>query len=138
MKVALEEIYQKPAISYPKNKDYTNAYKYQTNYAVFKDSLYNIENKTALSKIQFDFELSKKDGELALNAEELNSEKQARLGITITLIIILASAFVIYRYYLESLKTNNILYKLKSMKRYIHLLLFRLTANYFFIFPHPG
>ncbi len=112
--IELQDIYKELAAAYSKNKDYTNAFAYQTKYSDFKDVLYNIENKKKLNKIQFDFELSKKDGELALNAEKLKSEKQARMGITITLGIILASAFVIYRYYLKSLKTNKILDKQKD------------------------
>ena len=112
--IELLEIYQELASAYSKNKDYTNAFTYQTKYVEYKDELYNIENKKKLNKIQFDFELSKKDGELALNEEKLKSEKQARLGITITLGIMIASAFVIYRYYLKSLKTNKILDKQKD------------------------
>ena len=112
--VELQDIYRDLAAAYSENKDYNNAFTYQTKYAEFKDLLYNIENKTKLNQIQFDFDLSKKDGELALNEEKLKSEKQARLGITITLGIIMASAFVIYRYYLKSLKTNKILDKQKD------------------------
>lgn len=114
VKIELKDIYKDMAIAYSRNKDYNNAFTYQTLYSNFKDTLYDIESKKKLNKIQFDFELSKKDGELALNAEKLKSEKQARLGITITLGIIMASAFVIYRYYLKSLKTNKILDKQKD------------------------
>jgi class 3 adenylate cyclase/Tfp pilus assembly protein PilF len=112
--IELLEIYQELAAAYSTNKDYTNAFTYQEKYSKYKDDLYNIENKKKLNKIQFDFDLSKKDGELALNEEKLKSEKQARLGITITLGIMIASAFVIYRYYLKSLKTNKILDKQKD------------------------
>lgn len=112
--IELKDIYQDMAIAFSKNKDYSNAFIYQTLYSNFKDTLYDIESKKKLNKIQFDFELSKKDGELALNAEKLKSEQQARLGVTITLGIILVSAFVIYRYYLKSLKTNKILDKQKD------------------------
>jgi class 3 adenylate cyclase len=112
--VELQDIYRDLAASYSENKDYNNAFTYQKKYAEFKDLLYNVENKTKLNQIQFDFELSKKDGELALNEEKLKSEKQARLGITITLGIMIASAFVIYRYYLKSLKTNKILEEQKD------------------------
>jgi class 3 adenylate cyclase len=112
--VELQDIYKELAVAYEKNKDYANAFAYQTKYSEFRDELYDIENKKKLNKIQFDFDLSKKDGELALNQEKLNSEKQARTGVTITLGIILMSAFVIYRYYLKSLKTNKILDKQKD------------------------
>lgn len=112
--VELKDIYRDMAIAYAKTKDYSNAFTYQTYYSNFKDTLYTIESKRKLGQIQFDFELSKKDGELALNAEKLKSEKQARTGVTITMVIVLISAFIIYRYYLKSQKTNKILDKQKD------------------------
>ena len=55
------------AIAYSKKNDFSNAFFYQSLYSDIKDTLYNIESKKKLNQLQFDFELSKKEGELPGN-----------------------------------------------------------------------
>ena len=111
IKVELKDLYQEMASAYSKNKDFSNAYLYKTLYADVKDTLYNIETKKKLNQLQFDFELSKKEGEIVLKEAKIKSEKQARMGVTIGLGLLLIIAFIIYRNYLQKVKVNKILDK---------------------------
>ncbi len=109
--IELKDLYQEMASAYSLNRDYTNAYQFQTKYANIKDTLYNIESKKRLNQLQFDFELSKKEGEISLQQAKIQSEKQARTATTIGLGLILVIAIIIYRNYLQKSKTNSILDK---------------------------
>ncbi len=109
LKIELKDLYQDMAAAYSKNKDYPNAFLYQSLYSGIKDTLYNIESKKKLNQLQFDFELSKKEGELVLKEAKIKSAKQARNGVTIGLALIVIIAFIIYRNYLQKAKTNKIL-----------------------------
>jgi class 3 adenylate cyclase len=114
VKVELKDLYQSMATAYSKNKDFSNAYFYKSLYADVKDTLYDIETKKKLNQLQFDFELSKKEGEIVLKEARIKSEKQARTGVTIGLGLLLIIAFSIYRNYLQKAKTNKILDKQKD------------------------
>ena len=121
VKVELKDLYQDMASAYSQNKDFANAYLYKSLYADTKDTLYNIETKKKLNQLQFDFELSKKEGELVLKEAKLKSEKLVRTGMTVGLGLILIIAFIIYRNYLQKSKINRILDKQKDQIE--HLLL---------------
>lgn len=112
--VELIDLYKEMATAYSQSKDYPSAFDYQVRYSDIKDSLYSIESRKRLNQLQFDFELSKKEGELVLKEAMLKSEKQARIGVTITLGLIAAFSFIIYRSYLKQSKTNKILDKQKE------------------------
>ena len=114
LKIELKDIYKDLATAYSKANDYSNAFLYQTQYATIKDTLYNIESKKKLNQLQFDFELSKKEGEIVLKEARIKSEKQARYGVTIGLGLLLFIAVIIYRNYLQKAKTNKILDKQKD------------------------
>jgi class 3 adenylate cyclase len=109
VKPELRFVYQSLAAVYARQGDYSNAFRYQTLNTNLKDTLYNIESKKQLNQLQFDFELEKKEAELKLQDEKLRNEKQARTGITITVVILLLGALIIYRGYLQKLKINRIL-----------------------------
>jgi class 3 adenylate cyclase len=108
-------------LAYSKDKNYSDAFLYQALYSDIKDTLYNIESKKKLNQLQFDFELSKKQVELNLKEARIKSERQARLGVTGGLILILIIAFIIYRNYLQKTRINKILDKQKDQIE--HLLL---------------
>jgi len=114
VKPELSDLYQSMADMYAANGDFRNAFTYETQYSALKDSLYSIETKKQLNQLQFDFELSKKEAELSLNTERLRREKQARNGITVTLLILLIGAIIIYRSYLQKARINKILDKQKE------------------------
>ena len=128
LKIELKDLYKEMAAAYSKNKDYSNAFAYQALYSDIKDTLYNIESKKKLNQLQFDFELSKKEVELSRKQVEINlkearikSEKQARIGVTIGLGLLLIIAFIIYRNSLQKSRINKILDKQKDQIE--HLLL---------------
>ncbi len=110
-KVELKSLYQNMAEAYAKNQNFEEAFKYQTLYANLKDSLYADDTKSELTRLQTNFELSQKDAQIALKDAKLKTEKQARMGITITLVILLIGSIIIYRNYLDKVKTNKILDK---------------------------
>jgi adenylate cyclase len=114
LKIELKDIYKDLASAYSKANDFSNAFLYQTQYAVIKDTLYNIESKKKLNQLQFDFELSKKQGEIVLKEAKIKSEKQARYGVTVGLGLLLLIIVIIYRNYLQKSKTNKILDKQKD------------------------
>ncbi len=114
VKVELKDLYKEMASAYSKTGDFSNAYLYQSLYTDMKDSIYNIDNKKKLNQLQFDFELSKKEGELVLKEAKIKSEKQARMGVTIGLGLLLIIIFIVYRNYLQKSKTNKILDKQKD------------------------
>jgi class 3 adenylate cyclase/Tfp pilus assembly protein PilF len=114
VKPELKFLYETMSKIYADKGDFRNAYTYGTKYAQLKDSLYNIESKLKLNQLQFDFELSKKETELSLQNERLKSEKQARIGITVTLSILLLGSILIYRSYLQKARINKVLDKQKE------------------------
>ena len=133
LKIELQDLYQNMAIAYSKRKDFSNAFLYQSKYADIRDTLYDIESKKKLNQFQFDYELSKKEGELSRKQVELNlkearikSEKQARIGVTIGLGLLLIIAFIIYRNSLQKSRINKILDKQKAQ---IELLLLNILPK---------
>ena len=121
VKVELKDLYKDISTAYAKNNDFPNAYLYRTRYSDIKDTLYNLETKKKLNQLQFDFELSKKEGQLVLKEAKIKSEKQARMGVTIGLGLLLIIAFIIYRNYLQKAKINKVLDRQKDQIE--HLLL---------------
>jgi adenylate cyclase len=119
--VELSDLYKSMSGAYEKEQDYSNAYLYKTLYSNIKDSLYKTDTKKKLNQLQFDFELSKKEGEIVLQEAKIKSEKAARMGVQIGLGLILIIAFIIYRNYLQKVKVNKILDKQKDQIE--HLLL---------------
>jgi adenylate cyclase len=133
LKIELKDLYQNMARAYSKRNDFSNAFRYQTKYADIRDTLYDIESKKKLNQFQFDYELSKKEGELSRKQVELNlkeakikSEKQARIGVTIGLGLLVIIAVIIYRNSLQKSRINKILDKQKAQ---IELLLLNILPK---------
>jgi len=112
--VELQDLYDDMSGAYAKNSDFPNAYHYKTQYSDIRDSLYKLDTKKKLNQLEFDFELSKKEQELVLKEAKIKSEKQARIGVTIGLGLLLIIVFIVYRNYLQKAKTNKILDKQKA------------------------
>lgn len=116
----LKDAYAGLASSYAAMGDFDHAFTYQSLYSNFKDTLYNLETDKKLSGLQFNFDLTKKQGEInllvkdkKLSEEELKRQRFVRLALTIGLVLILIIAFAIYRNYRIKAKTNRILDKQK-------------------------
>ena len=121
VKIEMKDLYQDMALAYANGNDYPNAFHFKSLYADLKDTLYNIESKKKLNQLQFDFELAKKEGEINLKEANIQSEKQARIGVTIGLGLLLIIAFILFRNYLQKSKINDILDKKNNQIE--HLLL---------------
>lgn len=128
LKIESKEIYKEMAIAYSQKKDFSNAFLYQSLYSDIKDTLYNIEAKKKLNQLQFDFELARKEVELSRKEADINlkearikSEKQARMGVTVGLGLLLIIAIIIYRNSLQKSRINKVLDKQKDQIE--HLLL---------------
>ena len=126
--VELKDLYQKLSSVYSKTSDYRNAFLFQEKYANVKDTLYNIETAKKLNKLQFDFDLSKKEGEInlltkekTLKEAEVKAERQAKTAYAIGLGILLALVVIVFRNYLQKVKTSKLLNKQK--REIEHLLL---------------
>ncbi|MDN3654627.1 adenylate/guanylate cyclase domain-containing protein [Ferruginibacter paludis] len=112
----LKDIYQQMAVAYAKNADYKNAYKYNSLYADVKDTLYNIDTDKKLNKLQFEFDLQKKEGQIslltkdkALQDADLKRQKFARNAFAAGLGLVFLIAILIFRNYREKVKINKIL-----------------------------
>jgi adenylate cyclase len=119
--IELKQIYEKMSASYAKSADYGNAFKYQSLYSNVKDSIYNIENDRKLSSLQFDFDLQKKQNEIALltkdkdlQAVSIKRQKLAKNASLIGLLLAFTIALLILRSYRIKAKTHKILDKQKN------------------------
>ena len=117
----LKDLYQEMANAYSKINDFKNAYKYQSLYANVKDTLYNIDTDKKLGRLQFEFDLQKKEGEItlltkdkALTDSQLKRQKFAKNAFMVGLALVLLIALLLFRNYRVKLKTNKILDRQKN------------------------
>ncbi len=118
--VDLKDIYQGMAVAYAKTADYKQAYKYQTLYAGIKDTLYNIDTDKKLGKLQFEFDLQKKEGQInlltkdkALQEADLQRQKLAKNALISGLVLVFFITMIIYRGYRNKIRLNKVLDKQK-------------------------
>ena len=118
--VDLKDIYQGMAVAYAKTADYKQAYKYQTLYAGIKDTLYNIDTDKKLGKLQFEFDLQKKEGQInlltkdkALQEADLERQKLAKNALISGLVLVFFITMIIYRGYRNKIRLNKVLDKQK-------------------------
>ena len=117
----LKGIYQDMALAYSKNADYKNAFKYQTLYATLKDTLYNIESDKKLGKLQFEFDIQKKEAQVdlltkdkALQELDIKRQKIAKNALIGGLLLVFFIMLVIYRDYRNKIRLNKVLDKQKA------------------------
>jgi class 3 adenylate cyclase len=124
----LKDIYQGLSSVYASAKQYDEAFKYQTLFSDVKDTLYNIETDKKLTRMEFDFNLQKKQGEInlltkdkAIQELEVKRQRQTKQALLLGLIMIGVIAFIIFRNFLAKVKINKILDRQKAQIE--HLLL---------------
>jgi class 3 adenylate cyclase/Tfp pilus assembly protein PilF len=117
-----ERLYYEMATAYAQTGDYANAYKYSGYFTKVKDSLYNIETDNKMATVQFDYDLEKKENEIALltkdkSIKELELKKQQTFnnGLGIVLALIVVMAMVLFRSYRMKAK-NNVLLDKKNLE----------------------
>jgi len=115
-KFSLKETYQGLAACYSSLKDYSNAFKYQTRLLDIKDSIYNRETDQKLARLDFGFQMDKKQSEINLLTKDkelqesnLRRQKIAKNAVTGGLFLAFIIAFILYRGYRNKVKTNKLL-----------------------------
>lgn len=119
--VDLKDLYQEMSDAYAKVDDYQNAYVYKTKYADVKDIIYNDETAKKLGRLQFDFDLYKKEGEIKLltnekklNEVELKRQRQIKTAFAVGLGLLLLLAFIIFSGYRRKARLNKVLDRQKA------------------------
>ncbi|MEO8772308.1 MAG: tetratricopeptide repeat protein [Ferruginibacter sp.] len=109
----LKQTFEGLAKTYVLLGDYVNAFKYQTLFTNIKDTLYNIEQDKKLARLQFDFDIQKKQSEIDLLTKdkaivekektraEANAEKQklSRNSIAAGACVVLLSSLFMFLFY---------------------------------------
>lgn len=118
--VDLKDLYQAMASAYAKVADYQNAYLFKSKYADIKDTIFNDETAKKLGRLQFDFDLYKKEGEIKLltnekklNEVELKRQRQIKTAFAIGLGLLLLLAFIIFSGYRRKAKLSRLLNRQK-------------------------
>jgi len=117
----LKALYQEIAIAYSNLNDYKNAYKYHDLYSSLTDTLYNTEVSKKLGRLQLQFDLDKKEGEInllekdnALTDQKLQRQRLFKNAFMIGLFLAFTIALLIFRNYRIKVKTHKILDKQKN------------------------
>jgi len=115
-KFALKDSYQGLAASYSSLNDYNNAFKYQQLLLDIKDSIYNRQTDQKLARLDFTFQMDKKQSEINLLTKDkelqesnLRRQKIARNAVTGGLFLVFIIAIILFRGYRRKVKTNKIL-----------------------------
>lgn len=92
----LMEIYKGISAAYSQNKDFDNAYKYQSLMIAVKDTLYNVETDKKLGSLDLDFQIYKKEGQINLQNQTIQRQKMIRNTFIIgfAIVIIFAGIFL--------------------------------------------
>jgi adenylate cyclase len=112
----LKDIYLGLSAAYSNLSRYDKAFHYQSLYTGVKDTLYNIETDKKLTRMEFDFNLKKKEGEIglltrdkAIKELEVKRQKQAKYAFMAGLALLGVIAFTIFRNYRIKVKINKVL-----------------------------
>ncbi|HEV8508592.1 MAG TPA: adenylate/guanylate cyclase domain-containing protein [Chitinophagaceae bacterium] len=115
-KFRLKDAYMGLAACYSALKDYNSAFKYQTLLLDIKDSIYNRESDQKLQRMDFTFQMDKKQSEINLLTKDkelqesnLRRQKIARNAVTGGLFLVFVIAIILFRGYRNKVKTNKIL-----------------------------
>jgi adenylate cyclase len=109
LKAELKDAYAGLAKSNAGLANHETAFRYQTLFSNIKDTLYNQESDRRLSSIQFQFDLEKKESEIALLTKENDLNETIRnsfIAFAGLLILILVGIFYQYRF---ARKSNKII-----------------------------
>lgn len=117
----LEAAFKALAVTYANISDYKMAYQYQKLFSEIKDTLYNAENDKKIQRLQFNYDLEKKQSEVDILAKdkelkelEIKRQKVVKNAFLLGLLFILIIAFILYRNMKAKIKINRILDKQKD------------------------
>ena len=101
-----KDAYEGLAMGYSKEKDFSNAFKYQNLLLEIKDTIYNINTDKKLGTLQFNFDIEKKESEIRLltkdkelQVKELQRQRLVRNGFIggFTIVLLFAGVFLAQR-----------------------------------------
>lgn len=117
----LKELYNEMATAYSGLSDFKNAFKYLQLYSAIKDTLYTNDISKKLGRLQFDFDMKKKDGEItllekdkAITDQKLERQRLMKRAFLAGLVLVFLIAILIFRSYRIKVKTHKILDKQKG------------------------
>jgi class 3 adenylate cyclase len=112
----LKDIYKGLAQIYARQSNFRDAYVYQKALTALKDTLYNADEQQRLGSVVFDYEIQKKESEIKLLTQEnllsdleLKRQKFAKNALIAGLGLVSLIIFILYRDYLNKIKTNKLL-----------------------------
>jgi class 3 adenylate cyclase len=112
----LRDVYDGLAKTYFIQKDYIKAYQYQDLLIEVNDSIYNVKTSQKNTSQVFEYQLEKKQSEVALlNTEKKLADEMAqrqrnqRIGFQIGLGLVIIILFILFRNYLNKVKINKLL-----------------------------
>lgn len=133
----LEASFKALAETYAKISDFENAYQYQKLFAEIKDTLYNAENDKKIQRLQFNYDIQKKQQEVdiltkdkELQELEVRRQKAVKNIYLLGLLFILIIAFILFRNIRIKIKINKILDRQKEeIEKLLHNILPVKVAN---------
>jgi adenylate cyclase len=116
LKSELKDSYEGQSNAYSKIGDYRNAYKYQTQLAVIKDSLIGSDITSRLKDLGFNYQLGEVKAQVELlkvdqqlKDEQIQRAKLVRNAILVGLGLVLTMIGILYRDYRNKIATNKLL-----------------------------
>ena len=117
-KSLLKDAYHGLAIAYNQLGKFKEAFDYQTLFAAIKDTIFNIETDDKIKKMQFTYEIDKKQKEIVLltkdkQLQELRTKRIqfARNAFLVGFFLLVLIAIIIYRSYKHKAHLNRLLDK---------------------------
>lgn len=111
-----KEIYEGLSALYARHGDYKQAYAYNTQLLSVKDSLYNSDNDTKIQRLQFNFDIGKKEAEIdlltkdqALQKATIQRQRITNIATGITLFLLLLLLIGFYNRHQFTQRTNKII-----------------------------
>ncbi|MEJ2593764.1 MAG: adenylate/guanylate cyclase domain-containing protein [bacterium] len=117
----IKNTFEALAKTYASMSDYEKAYQYQKLFSDYKDTIYNAENDKKIQRLQFNYDLEKKQAEVDIltrdkQLQELTIQKQkfTRNALIVGIALVLIIAFITFRNYLHKVKVNRLLDRQKA------------------------
>lgn len=105
----LRDAYEGLAQSFASLANYSKAYLFQKALTSIKDTINRNSNENVIARQQLSYNLDKKQAELDLRELEVQKQRVVKNAFLAGLVLILIIAFIIFRNYLDKVKTNKIL-----------------------------
>jgi serine phosphatase RsbU (regulator of sigma subunit) len=112
----INKVYKNLADIYEKTGNYTEALKYEREHLAIKDSIYKMTNIKHLSNIQSQYELDKKQREIALLTKEQEQERREKWFMGIAILLIFIVLLFIVNMYVSKKRSSE---KLEVQKKQI-------------------